>query len=153
MHDPTYPPNTQSVNEDNLDDDDMLGMSFTANAHDQVSKSNTEEQNHYTLVLSQRKIQEFIIGAVQLKLNHGLSISTPEDYLRHTAYLLGNKLIPTKWNDVIRFLRSLGYVEPRHYKVCAARDHSYLLKLGENECKVCHKQAADCVDYCFRVEL
>ena len=112
-----------------------------------MSKFNTEEQNHYTLVLSQRKIQEFIIGAVQLKLNHGLSISTTEDCLQHTASLLGNKLIPTKWNDVICFLKSLGYVEPRHYKVCAARDHSYLLKLGENECKVCHKQAADCVDY------
>ena len=43
------------------------------------------------------------------------------------------------------FLKSLGYIEPRHYKVCAACNHSYLL--SENECKVCHKQAADYVDY------
>lgn len=115
-------------------------QSSTVNAHEQCSiVSNTEEQNHYTLVISQKKVQEFIIGAVQLKLNHGLSISTTEDYLRYTASLLGNKLIPTKWNDVIRFLRSLGYVDPRHYKVCAAQDHSYLFKLGENKCKVCHK--------------
>ena len=149
-----YPPNTHSVNEDNTDDDNILGMSFTGNAHEQCSVvSNTDEQNHCTLVVSQKKIQEFTIGAVQLKLNHGLSISTTEDYLRNTASLFGNKLIPTKWNNVICFLRPLGYVEPRHYKVCAARDHSYLLKLGENECKVCHKQAADCVDYCFRAIL
>ena len=108
-HDPTctYPPNTHSVNEDNTDDDNILGMSFTGNAHEQCSVvSNTEEQNHCTLVVSQKKIQEFIIGAVQLKLNHGLSISTTEDYLRNTASLFGNELIPTKWNDVIRFLRS-----------------------------------------------
>ena len=84
------------------------------------------------------------MGAVQLKLNRGLSIKTTEDYLQNTASLLGNKLIPTKWNDFIRFLCTLGYVEPRRYKVCADRDHSYL---SENECKVCHKPSADCIDY------
>ena len=55
-------PTKHSVNEDNTDNNGVLGMSFTVNAHDQVSI--TEEQSHCTFVLSQREIQEFIIGAV-----------------------------------------------------------------------------------------
>lgn len=83
--------------------------------------------------ISQKKIQQFLMKEVRTKLNHGLSVSTTEDYLRNVAALLGDKSIPTQWNDILRFMKSLGYTDPKHYKVCVTQDHSYLPEPGE-EC-------------------
>ena len=68
--------------------------------------------------VSERQIQKFIFKEVKSKLDHGHSISTTEEHLQNAAELLGSGQIPTKWSAVIRYLKSLGYKDPRHYKVC-----------------------------------
>ena len=111
------PPHVHSLNED-IDSGDIPGMSAAINVSEECSLGSSTY--HCTVVIPQRKIQEFIIRVVQLKFHRGLSISITEDYLWNMAYLLGSKLISTKWNDIIRFLDTIGYVDPRHYKVCAS---------------------------------
>ena len=99
---------------------------------------------HVTVTSS--KIKEFVMKEVKTKLNHGLSMSTTEDHLQNTATLLGEKVIPTKWSDVIRFMKTIGYTDPRHYKVCLTQDHSKLLETGDAACNVCSKPATQCID-------
>lgn len=84
---------------------------------------------------------------VRTKLTHGLSVSTNEDHLQNAAALLGEQAIPTKWNDVVCFMKAIGYTEPRHYKVCLAQDHSVLLESTDTACNVCSKLASQCIDY------
>ena len=60
---------------------------------------------------------------------------------------MGNGQIPTKWNAVISYLKSSGYKDPKHYKVCVSNDHSCLLKTEQLSCKICSKPSVECLDY------
>ena len=55
--------------------------------------------------------------------------------------------IPTKWSAVVRYLKSLGYKDPKHYRVCVSNDHSCLLKTEELSCRICSKPSEECLDY------
>ena len=53
-----------------------------------------------------------------------------EGHLNNTASLVGGDQIPM-WSGVLKMMEYLGYANPRHNKVCAAHDHSFLLKSNE----------------------
>ena len=55
----------------------------------------------------------------------------------NTSSLLGNDLIPSKWQLVLKLLKNLGYQDPKHCKVCCALDHSLLLDNGRSNCSKC----------------
>lgn len=95
------------------------------------------------------KVQRYVLNEVRLKLEHGHSISVTEDHLRNTADMLGGNQIPTKWNEVLRLMKTLGYCNPQHYKVCASQDHSFLLtdKATYPKCPKCDKPWCECIDY------
>ena len=82
---------------------------------------------------------------VKIKLERGHSVSDIEDHLSNAAELTGGKQIPTSWPNVLKLMKLLGYTNPQHYKVCTARDHSYLLK-SKHPCPVCQRPWHDCID-------
>lgn len=72
----------------------------------------------FEILVNERQIQKFVLKEVKLKLDHGHSIAATEEHLKNAAELLGSGRTPTKWNAVIHYLKSLGYKDPKHYKVC-----------------------------------
>ena len=44
-------------------------------------------------------------------------------------------------------MKSIEYMDPQHYKVCIAQDHSMLLETTDTACTVCSKPASQCIDY------
>ena len=101
----------------------------------------------FEISVNERRIQKFVLKEVKLKLDHGHSIAATEEHLKNAAELLGSGRIPTKWNAVIRYLKSLGYKDPKHYKVCVSNDHSCLLKTEQLSCRICSKPSVECLDY------
>ena len=95
------------------------------------------------------KIQEYVMKELKLKLDRGHSVANIEGHLRNTASLIGGDQIPTTWSDVLKMMRTLGYANPYHFKVCAEHDHSFLLKSKEENpaCDICRKQWHLCIDY------
>ena len=54
--------------------------------------------------------------------------------------------IPHKtWSMVMKFLRRLGYKNPRHYEICCGTDHVTLI--SGNQCPNCDKPKDKCTDY------
>lgn len=93
---------------------------------------NLEEQtiDHHSPALDvpEERIRRFVMKEVKIKLERGHSVSDIEEHLSNAAELTGGKQIPTSWPNVLKLMKLLGYTNPQHYKVCAARDHSFLLK-------------------------
>ena len=102
-----------------------------------------------TLKIPGDKIQEYVMKEVKLKLGSGHSVADIEGHLNNTASLVGGDQIPTTWSGVLKMMKQLGYANPRHLKICAARDHSFLLKSNEENpvCGICGKRWHDCIDY------
>lgn len=95
---------------------------------DDVGQSDTRSRSDVTLPkvhVPKQEIHEFVIKEVKTKLDHGNSISLAEEHLQNVASLLGGTQVPTKWNEVLQLISSLGYEKPRHYKVCCSRDHFF----------------------------
>ena len=74
------------------------------------------------------KIQEYVMKEVKLKLEGGHSVADIEGHLKNTASLVGGDQIPTTWSGVLKMMKHFGYANPRHFKICAAHDHFFLLK-------------------------
>ena len=127
-----------SPSESGLDDYGDFGDTIFDHSH---------ESEHQEFKVSEKQIKEFILKEVKTKLDHGHSVSIAEEHLRNASELLGTGSIPTKWNAVIKYLKSLGYKDPKHYKVCVSTNHSRLLKAEEVSCPICSKTSAECLDY------
>ena len=69
--------------------------------------------------------------------------------MKNVADILTDSRLPTTWSAVLQRMTSLGYSKPTHYKVCASKDHSFLLVDRETNpsCPTCSKPWADCIDY------
>ena len=111
-----------SPSESGLDDNGDFGDTIIDHFH---------ESEHYEFKVSEKQIKKFVLKEVKTKLHHGHSVSIAEEHLRNASELLGAGSIPTKWNAVIKYLKSLGYKDPKHYKVCVSTNHSRLLKAEE----------------------
>ena len=116
----------------------------------QISSDTSMSESADTLLrVPEEKIREYVLKEVKLKLDRGHSVTDIEDHLKNTASLVGGTQIPTTWTDVLKMMKKLGYTNPRHYRVCAAHDHSFLLKSKDENptCRICRKQWNDCIDY------
>ena len=116
------------------------------NLEAQSSSVSFDHDVHFFSLTSQN-IEEYILKQVKRKLENGLSQSVGEGILSDLASLLDNDLIPTKWSEVMKLLRKLGYSNPRHFKVCCGSDHSFLLRDEITNCLRCNKPRNDCIDY------
>ena len=85
--------------------------------------------------------------SLQIKLKYGHSQAEIEEHLTTGAKLAGMSTIPTKWNEVLKLLKKLGYTAPKHRKVCVSEDHSILLTEKASQCHICSKPSHACIDY------
>ena len=97
--DPTHPPSESEFSDDPthspdfyLDDDGSTQDERTSSDVQGSSNMTSFEQCENQPVISQTKIQQFIMSEVRLKLNHGLSVSTAEDHLKIQLLCLVAKL-------------------------------------------------------------
>ena len=128
---------TDTTEEDYTAQDDALPYTSISNTSDldnireENMESNIEEvdeSTHYNIVISEKRLVEFMLKDVKCKLEYGSSQAEIEKHLCNAADLLGQVLIPHKWQDVLKLLRKIGYNDPTHYKVCCERDHTCLFK-------------------------
>ena len=107
---------------------------------------NTTEFN---VTVSEMSLRIMCYKEVKTKLEYGSSHSEIEAHLANTSTLLGNDLIPSKWQLVLKLLKNLaiGYQDPKRYKVCCVSDHSQLLDNGSSYCSKCGRYNNDCIDY------
>ena len=136
------------ITEPNTGDD-----SFDTVTYDEQSRLVLEQPatppEHVVCRLPNEQVQSYILNEVKLKLDHGHSISVTEDHLQNTETLLGGCQIPTKWCEVLKLMKSLGYRDPKHFKVCVSQDHSCLLENRKvhPSCPKCSRPWAHCIDY------
>lgn len=109
---------------------------------DQATGTPTQDDTSSSTMLTditEERIVTFTLKELSLKLQYGHSVSEFEHHLQNAADLIGGKLF-TKWAQVLKLLRRLGYTNPKHYKVCVGANHSIL-------CPVCRKDQSLCIDY------
>ena len=92
------------------------------------------------------RLVAYVLQETKLKLERGHSVSDIEQHLRNAATLVGGNQIPSTWPEVLKLMKTLGYSEPRHYKVCVSTTHSVLLQ-RHRDCPICRKQWQNCIDY------
>lgn len=68
------------------------------------------------------KIEAYLVSALKSKLIYGHSQAEIEHQLNDAATFLCPS-VPTKWSDVKKMLKKLGYIRPKHYKVCCRLNH------------------------------
>ena len=93
---------------------------------------------------------DFVLHEVFIKLTHGSSRVELEEHLKNASRLISaDKRIPTSWSEVIAMMKKLGYLPPRHYKVCVNELHSFLLELISKHpcCPICQTPWSRCIDY------
>lgn len=94
------------------------------------------------------KVVAYIVKEVGIKLKYGHSQSEIEEHLKNATSIVESSIpIPTKWNEVLKLLKKLGYKDPKHYKVCASEDHSVILRNAAEHCHICSKPCKSCIDY------
>ena len=125
--------------------DDCLNTDAYCTYNEQPSTSPEQIVCH----LPNEQVQRYILNEVKLKLDHGHSISVTEDHLQNAATLIGGCQIPTKWSEVLKLMKSLGYRDPKHFKVCITQDHSCLLENKKTHpcCPKCRTPWSRCIDY------
>ena len=101
------------------------------------------------LKVPKHQVNEFIVREVTTKLMRGHSRAAIEEHLANAAKLVGDDVIPLKWCDVLKVLKSLGYENPQHFKVCVSASHSELLKskVVSPCCRKCKRSWDACIDY------
>lgn len=103
--------------------------------------------DHEPVDVGDDKITDFVLRTLLSKVNYGWSQEETMAQIRNFYEVLYDERIPHKnWQSVIAFLKKLGYQEPRHYKICCAKDHIQLLEY-ETPCPECDKEWFKCTDY------
>ena len=116
---------------------------------DQAIGTRTQDDTSSSMMITditEERIVTFTLKELSLKLQYGHSVSEFEHHLQNAADLIGGKLF-TKWAEVLKLLRRLGYTNPKHYKVCVGGNHSILLDEKAECCPVCRKDQSLCIDY------
>lgn len=141
--------NENSENDDNDSDDVGLqieGACGIVDGHDSGGDSDGEGDED-NLQLSDESIDKHILRLLKAKVKFGWSQAEALNQLQSLFELLGDERIPHEdWRAVIRFLKRLGYQNPRMYKVCCGENHVRLLEEQQN-CPECNNEWAGCVSY------
>ena len=91
-------------------------------------------------------MEKCILRILNCKVEYGWSQQEALSQLQNLYELTNDAHIPHKtWPCVMRFLRKLGYENPRHYKICCATDH--VTFIDRDACPNCGNPKDRCVDY------
>jgi hypothetical protein len=92
------------------------------------------------------EMEKCILRVLDAKIKYGWSQEETLSQLRNLYEFTEDNHIPHKtWYMVMKFLRKLGYKDPKHYKVCCGTDHVTLVL--EDKCPNCDKVRDKCTDY------
>ena len=113
------------------------------------SESMDENVNSDLPQIPKERLELYLMNEAFVKLQRGHSESDIEQHLRNTILLLNESSLPCKWSEVLKKMKELGYRNPRHFKVCAAKGHSVLLKNKKDHpsCPFCGTLWENCIDY------
>lgn len=113
-----------------------------------IGNSSEQDSNYAPTPTSsnEERVQTFLLKELRLKLQYGNSQTEFEQHLRNASGFFGPGL-PSKWSEVLKLLREIGYRDPKHYKVCVGHNHSVLLHEKSKECHVCSSPRTSCIDY------
>ena len=115
-----------------------------------TSTASTSDHASGRLSCSEEQLTDFVLRELLTKAKFGYSQSQLEEHLKNAAKLLGEDRLIQSYQAVLRLLKSLGYRDPKHYKVCIGEDgHSFLLKDRSRNphCPICSKAWDTCIDY------
>jgi hypothetical protein len=92
------------------------------------------------------EMQKCILRILNAKVKYGWSHEETLSQLQNLYEYTENNNIPHKtWSAVMKFLRQLGYKNPRHYKICCGIDCVTLV--SGTKCPNCDKLRDKCTDY------
>ena len=106
--------------------------------HDNYDNTPSQTAKNDVIKIPSDQITEFVVRELKTKLIRGHSRAALEEHLQNASKLIGCNTIPTKWCEVLKLLKSLGYKNPCHYKVCVTQTHSVLLK-SKTSCPKCNR--------------
>ena len=110
---------------------------------------NNSEQEDEPFTIPSDRITNYVLGELRTKLTYGYSQSQLEEHLANASRLIGTSQLPRNYQQVLSLLRSLGYKNPKHLKVCIDDEHHFLLEdqVKHPCCSVCSKPWKECLDY------
>lgn len=116
---------------------------------DEDDTPSISEQGDELLVIPPDRITNYVLGELNTKLTYGYSQSQLEEHLANASRLIGSSQLPRNYQQVLSLLRSLGYKDPKHLKVCIDDEHHFLLEDEAKHpcCSVCSKPWKECLDY------
>jgi hypothetical protein len=93
-----------------------------------------------------KELEKCILRIISSKVKYGWSQEETLSQLQSLYELTKNDQIPHKtWPMVMRFLKKIGYENPKHFKVCCGADHVILIK--DDQCPNCGTPKDRCADY------
>ena len=94
----------------------------------------------------EEEMEKCILRVLESKVKYGWSQEEALAQLRSLYEFTQDNNIPHRtWSMVMKFLKKLGYKNPRHYKICCGNDHVTLVR--GNQCPNCDKSKNECTDY------
>ncbi len=115
-----------------------------------TSTAYTSDHASGRLSCSEEQLTNFVLRELLTKAKFGYSQSQLEEHPKNATKRLGEDRLIQSYQAVLRLLKSLGYRDPKHYKVCIGEDgHSFLLKDRRRNphCPICSRAWDTCIDY------
>jgi hypothetical protein len=124
-------------------DEQSLGDSRSVDTNEDLEASDSSEEGHDDI---DKELERCVLRILKSKVEYGWSQQETLSQLQSLYELTNNECIPHKtWPHVMKFLKKMGYKNPRHYKVCCGADHVTLI--DSDSCPFCNKPKAKCADY------
>ena len=104
-------------------------------------------ENPQRRAFTENEINRAVLGIVRDKVKYGWSRLECLSQLRNLFDLTADQPIPhVHWNSVLAFLKTLGYVTPKEYKICVSDTHVCLLD-DKEDCAICGQSWSDYHSY------
>ena len=135
-----------------IDQNDALNDSEEDNdPSEQIRVTNDSDNNEHIgdihQLVDETSVNRHILRILESKIKYGWSREAALEQLLSLFNLIGDNNIPYKeWDDVLKFLRKIGYEDARCEKVCISQDHVLILDYKE-PCHQCGKKYKDAHDY------
>ena len=106
-------------------DEDVLNEGLNADGDD-------GEDGDGDLVGNERDLERFLLRTLKAKVNYGWSREETLAQLRNFFEYTQDENVPHQnWQSVVRFLKEIGYEDPKCRKICFGEDHVVLLEEGD----------------------
>lgn len=141
---------SEDRNHVSADDDISSGESYDESqeaAEDSDVDSRSSNDANHTCRYTENDIANAILHSIESKIKNGWSQEETLSEMRNIYELLKDERIPHKsWDAILRYLKKLGYKDPKYFKVCCESNHVSLLQY-QTDCSVCGKSWEEYLKY------